>query len=290
MATQISNYINDLKRYNRRDNTLRFAFFTLTKAEEDIGKNLLEINNGDIEEWIFSLGVSPNTQLEYLSRMEGYYQWAIRKEFIIKNPIADLHKLIKNNPVKKHPALSPQQVRQLILSVGDIRRITILLVAYKTGLRKTELFNLTLDDIEMDNNKINIKERKGGKNGCYVFFDDECKNYLQAYLKIRKPKDSHERKLWLDDYGRRYQNPTAMTYPAIAAAKACGFKGVTLHSFRHFFTSHLNANRCHPKVIQILRADSNRNMVEYYTEFSEEQVKDEYMKCVSNLNLPRLNV
>jgi hypothetical protein len=40
MATQINNYVNDLKRYNRSDNTLRIVKFTLSKAEKDIGKNI----------------------------------------------------------------------------------------------------------------------------------------------------------------------------------------------------------------------------------------------------------
>ncbi len=292
MASQINAYLTDLKRYNRSLNTLRLATFTLQKAEKEIGKSLLEITNGEIENWILSLDVTPNTRLEYLSRLEQYYQWGIRKEHISKNPLGDLMQVIKRNETKRHPPLSPQQVRQLILSVGDIRRITLMLLVYKTGMRRSELYNLTIDEdvIEMDNNKINIKERKGGKKGLYVFFDDECKNYLQAYLKIRKPKNPQEKALFLDSFGRKVSTPETLASIVNDAAKASGYENVTLHSFRHFFTSHLNQNRCHPDIIRILRGDSEKSMVDYYTHWTEEQIKAEYLKCIPNLNLPRLNV
>ncbi len=292
MASQVSNYLNDLKRYNRRDNTLRIASFTLQKAEKEIGKNLLEVDNDEIESWVLSIDISPNSRLEYLSRLDQFYKWGIRKEHILKNPIGDMMQVIKRNPTKTHPPLNPQQVRTLIISLGDLRRIIVLLLAYKTGMRRNELYNLEVGEeiIDMDNQKINIKERKGGKTGKYVFFDDETKNYLQAYLMLRKPKNPKEKALFLDSHGYKITTQETLAKIASDAGKIAGFPEVTMHSFRHFFTSHLNANRCHPKVIQILRGDSNRSMVEYYTEFTEEQVKAEYLKCIPSLNLPRLNI
>lgn len=291
MASQISSYLNDLKRYNRREQTLRNADFTLHRAEREIGKSLLEVNNGEIEKWIFDADTTHNSKLAYLAELNSFYTWGIRKEHIAKNPIGDLMMVIKRNPTKIHPPLNPQQVKALIMSLGDLRRITILLLAYKTGMRRSELYNLTVDedDIEMNNNKINIKERKGGKAG-YVFFDDEAKEYLKAYLILRKPRNPKEKALFLDSYGRKFSTEDTLSRIAQDAAEASGFKDVTLHSFRHFFTSHLNMNRIHPKALQILRGDSNKNMIDYYTEAPEEWVKQEYLKCIPKLNLPRLNV
>jgi integrase/recombinase XerD len=198
--------------------------------------------------------------------------------------------VITPNEVKKHPAFTPEQVKQLIMTAGDIRRMTLMLVAYKTGLRRSELFNLTIDDIDIDNNRINVKIRKGGKKGLYAFFDDEAKNYLQAYLKIRKSKNPQERQLFLDAHGYKITQLETLSNiiePVIAVSP---FKEVTMHSFRHFFTSHLNMNRIHPKALQVLRGDSNRGMIDYYTEVTEEWVKAEYLKCIPKLNLPVLRV
>ncbi len=62
-------------------------------------------------------------------------------------------------------------------------------------------------------------------------------------------------------------------------------KAITPHVFRYAFTTHLAARRCHPKVIQMLRGDADRTMLDRYTQFTPEQVREEYLRAIPKLGV-----
>ena len=55
--------------------------------------------------------------------------------------------------------------------------------------------------------------------------------------------------------------------------------------FLGMHTTHLAGNRCHPKVIQMLRGDADRTMLDRYTQFTPEQVKGEYLRTIPKLGV-----
>lgn len=62
-------------------------------------------------------------------------------------------------------------------------------------------------------------------------------------------------------------------------------EAITPHVLSYAFTTHLSGNRCHPKVIQLLRGDADANMLDRYTQFTSEQVRQEYIRTIPKLGI-----
>ncbi len=102
----------------------------------------------------------------YFRALRTFFNWLEREELIIENPFKNLKppKIDK----KVIQALSPTEIDRLFKvcsrkSMLDVRNKAILSVFLDTGLRISELANLTLDDVNMDNASLFIRHGKGGK-------------------------------------------------------------------------------------------------------------------------------
>jgi integrase/recombinase XerD len=110
--------------------------------------------------------LSVTTQRRYLNTVQKFFAWLCRNNTIAANPACDLEL-----PRKKHQllprALSKDEV-WLLLAQPDIsdplgvRDRTILELLYSTGLRRTELIRLDVDDIEAERGVLLVRQGKGG--------------------------------------------------------------------------------------------------------------------------------
>ena len=64
----------------------------------------------------------------------------------------------------------------------------ILVLLYSTGIRRQELIDIRLDDIDFNNSRIFIRSVKGGKNR-FVKLHEIAEKYMLRYLKDWRPKD-----------------------------------------------------------------------------------------------------
>jgi len=110
--------------------------------------------------------VTSTTVNGYFRALRTFFNWLEREELIIENPFKNLKppKIDK----KVIQALSPTEIDRLFKvcsgkNVLDVRNRAILSVFLDTGLRISELANLTLDDVDMDNASLLIRHGKGGK-------------------------------------------------------------------------------------------------------------------------------
>ena len=96
---------------------------------------------------------SSTTVNDYFRAIRTFFNWLEREELIIENPFKNLKTPKVDNKVVQ--ALSPTEIDRLFKvcsgkSVLDVRNKAILSVFLDTGLRISELANLTLDDVDMD--------------------------------------------------------------------------------------------------------------------------------------------
>jgi integrase len=157
-------------------------------------------------------------------------------------------------------------------------------------MRAHELVQLSLDNINWQERRIRIPKRKGGSPGD-VYFDEECEKALKLWLSFRISKNG-ENAVFTSIRGNRIEQKTVSDMVKEASIKSGVGKdstdsseAVTPHVFRYAFTTHLAGNRCHPKVIQMLRGDADSNMLDRYTQFTPEQVKQEYLRAIPKLGI-----
>jgi integrase/recombinase XerD len=73
--------------------------------------------------------------------------------------------IVRPKKLKKLPvALSRQEILSILNNVSNIKHRTILLTAYSSGLRISEVLNLKIQDIDSANMRIKVRSGKGGKD------------------------------------------------------------------------------------------------------------------------------
>lgn len=141
-------------------------------------------------------------------------------------------------PKKLPVVLSKQEVRRLLVVPRLLKHRLVLGLLYGCGLRRFELLNIKLHDVDLDRRMLHIREGKGRKDR-YVPLGENLSRGLSTYINAEHPY------VWLingkDNKGQLGQFSTSGVQWIIkTAAKSAGIqKHVTSHVLRHTYATHL---------------------------------------------------
>ena len=140
---------------------------------------------------------------------------------------------------------------------------------YSAGLRRAELINLKINDIDSKRMVINIRAGKGNKDRISIL-SLAVLHDLRTYFKEWKP--TH----WLFEGagGGQYSSTSIRQIIKRAAAKAGIRQNITPHMFRHSFATHLLENGTDLRYIQTLLGHSSTKTTEVYTQVAINNIKD----------------
>lgn len=140
---------------------------------------------------------------------------------------------------KKLPVvLSYQEVRRLLIVPQLLKHRLILAMLYGCGLRRFELLNIKLPDVDLERKMLHIREGKGRKDR-YVPLGEHLVRGLTTYLDAERPY------VWLfngkNNQGQLQQfSTTGVQWVIKEAVKRAGIKKhVTSHVLRHTYATHL---------------------------------------------------
>lgn len=155
--------------------------------------------------------------------------------------------------------LSRSEVKAILEASKNLEHRTMIMTAYATGLRVSELTHLQVRDIDSDSMQIRVRDGKGGKDRC-VLLSPCLLKALRIYWKQYRPKT------WLfpgRDPDRPICQSTIRNALAKAAMTAHVTKHVTVHTLRHTFAVHLLEQGTHLRYIQELlgHADIRTTMI-----------------------------
>ncbi len=175
--------------------------------------------------------------------------------------------------------LSPREVDRLLASSpGDkpasVRNRTILETFYATGLRVSELAELTIDNLHFDAGYLRCIGK--GRKERIVPFSAGAANLLRQYLETVRPgwaKDSGVRCVFVTRTGRPLSRKTLWKMVKAHALKAGIAKSVSPHTLRHSFASHLLANGAPLRVIQEMLGHADIATTQIYTHVDSARLK-----------------
>jgi site-specific recombinase XerD len=156
--------------------------------------------------------------------------------------------------------LNIDEITRLIQSIDNLKHKTIVMLAYSSGLRLSELVNIKLTDIDRERMQIKVIQSKGKKDR-YTKLSNRFLIVLDSYLDRYKPRE------WLfEGFGsRNYSTRSIQHIVKLAAEKAGIKKHISVHTLRHSFATHLLENGTDLRYIQSMLGHDSSKTTEIYT-------------------------
>jgi integrase/recombinase XerD len=179
----------------------------------------------------------------------------------------------------------PMSVEEMgkLLSVPDpatadgVRDRAILELLYGAGLRISELTGLDVDDLDLEEGSVRVLG-KGGKER-EVPIGRYARDAAQAYLTRARPEfasSTSRAALFLNQRGGRLTRQSCGRI-LTRYAKAAGLdRGVTLHTLRHSFATHLLEGGADVRVVQELLGHASVATTQIYTLVTKEHLREVY--------------
>jgi integrase/recombinase XerD len=231
-----------------------------------------------------------NAYFASLSTFFDYLEHAgiLQKHEIGKFRKRYLRRYKKLHTPEKKQLISIDKMQELMESSVSLEHRTLMIFLAKTGIRRNELITLDISDISLESNTALLKPTPKRSNRL-IYFDDECKIFLEAYLNTRTDINPA---LFLSTTGERINRN--MVYKIITEyARKLGIhkstghvhEKFTPHCFRVWFTTHLRRSGMSKSFIQELRGDVRGEAIDIYDHIECDELKDAYMRHIPQLGL-----
>jgi len=168
--------------------------------------------------------------------------------------------------------LSLEEVTRLIDASGSLFERTLLMVLYGTGMRRSELARLKIDDIDSQRMVIHVVNGKGGKDRDLPL-SPKLLETLRAYWRWLKPETYLFPSRTLRDSEQPITDKTVWRACSEAARRAGIRKTVTPHLVRHSWATHLLEAGTDLRTIQLLLGHEDLEVTARYLHLSAQRLQ-----------------
>lgn len=234
-------------------------YFSHKSIDEITNDDLIKFNN----HYIITHHLSASYQNQIVNAVKLFFSKIENKKLnpeLIHRPKRP--KLLPN-------VLSKEEVKRILNTLSNIKHKAMLSLIYSCGLRRSELLNLKLTDIDSNRQLILVKQSKGKKDRI-VPLSNKVLILLREYFVVYKPKE------WLfegQDKINKYDEASLAAVLKQAVKKCKINKPVTLHWLRHSYATHLLENGTDLRYIQEILGHSRSTTTEIYTHVSNKSIQ-----------------
>ena len=254
-----SGYLELLRRKRYSQSTISaytnyFLDFMRYLATEDLDAINYQQINDYILELIEHKNISVSQQNQRINAIKFYFEKVLgrRKQYIrISRP---------RKESRLPTVLTLEEVERMLELTKNLKHKCILMTIYSGGLRRSELINLRIEDIDSKRMLIKVCRAKGKKDR-YTLLSERLLMELRKYYMEFHPG------YWLFE-GQKHGKYSATSVERIfqeAAKRARIVKYVTPHSLRHSFATHLLEQGTNLRYIQELLGHSSTKTTQIYT-------------------------
>ena len=228
------------------------------------------------------LGIQPRSQARILSGIRSFYHYLILEDYLQADP----SELLESPQTGLHlpEILTLEEIDTLIenidLSTNEGQRNrTILETLYSCGLRVSELCNLKLSDLYLEEGFIKV-EGKGSKQRL-IPISPRAIRELQLYFLDRNQisiKKDYEDYVFISKRGKNISRITVF-HVIKTLAEAIGMKRtISPHTFRHSFATHLLEGGANLRAIQCMLGHESIGTTEIYTHIDKNRLRSEIIE------------
>lgn len=250
-------------------------------GEQGLGP--VDVRHRDVRRYgagLSSAGAAPATVARKLAAIRGLYGFLVRTERAGSNP-AELVSSPKRGE-KLPSVLTTEQMRSLLERIPartplELRDRAMLELAYSCGLRCEEIVNLDLGALDFETEQLRVLG-KGSKERLLPV-GEPAQLALRRYLDKGRhalATDRREQALFLSKSGRRLSNSDVTRRLGLWTREAALAAGVSPHSLRHSFATHLLEGGADLRTIQELLGHASISTTQVYTRVDAARLRDTY--------------
>lgn len=260
-------YFNDLKVYMKYLEQKKI--FEVADITSDHIKEFLKVRNDDD---------TISTIAHNLTVVKNFHQYLLKRNLVSK----DVSFFVERPKLrKKIPKVLSQNDILVLLDIDlitefDYRNKAMLELMYGSGLRVSEIINLSINDIDFINCVIRVMG-KGSKER-EVPLGEYCLYYLNLYLEKRPHMLKKDRcdKLFLNNHGKGITRQGFFKILKDLLIKKGLNPDVSPHTLRHSFATHLLDRGADLRSIQEMLGHSDISTTRIYTHVSDDKVNKDY--------------
>lgn len=276
-------YLKDKYRRNLSPRTLLASAYSvrlfLVFLENNGHREILDLSRRDIEAYVEheqDRGLKARSIKSRLASLYAFLNFLVKSDVL--PPIILQRKIRVKTPSSLPRAIAFDDLAKFLTSISEIRDRAMIMLLLRTGMRIGELLALQVTDISIEEQKICIYIGEKNAQGRVVYFCDDAKEALLAWLRIRDPEEGS---LF---YGR---NGQPLSYAGARKSfqkhlKKSGLaaKGYSIHQLRHTFATELLNVGMRLEVLQQLLGHSTIEMTRHYARLTDKTREEEYFRAI----------
>jgi len=271
-ANTIASYMRDIR---------QFADWLRVSAGVEV-IDASQLNISDYFAHLQEMGRTGATVSRSLASLKNFYSYVVSSGFLEKTPVTEIK--IERGEKKLPQILTGREIELLLaqptcVDAKGYRDKAMLEVMYATGIRVTELIDLDIDDVNIDQGIIKCNSTKKSR---IIPLYPAAQKALSVYLKdIRDSMVATpgETALFVNINGARMSRQGFWKILKHYQETAHIEKEITPHTLRHSFAVHLLENGADLGSLQELMGHSDISSTQMYTHLINQKLKSVYEKC-----------
>jgi integrase/recombinase XerD len=241
--------LEELQRRNYSKNTARIYVHAVKELAEYFGCSPQKLGPDQIRAYQVHLAaekkLAPETVAQRAAALRFFFVKTLGRPYLPEQiPFPKV-------PRRLPTVLSQEEVQRMLECTMNLMHRAMLLTLYSTGLRRAELTQLKVEDI--DSKRMMIRVRKGkGSHDRDVPLSSKLLEVLRVYWRWKKPTTY----LFPSDYQKRAGQPVSdkvIWWLCKKAAREAGIhKRVSPHTLRHSYATHMLEAGADLRTIQVL--------------------------------------
>lgn len=248
---------------------------------------IVSISHLMVRSWIVQLkgdGLANASINRKISALKSFYKYLRRRSIVSASPLAKVQTLKKSKRLpafvstKKMEMLQEKTIMQ-DYDVASMRDQLVIDILYMTGMRRSELMNIRMDDIGHSRSEIKVVGKGNKQRNCPV--DDQLLKSIREYRAVLDdvfPDRGHDY-LIVTDKGKKAYAKLIFNIVSKALKKINGAERTSPHVLRHTFATHLSTNGAELNAVKDLLGHASLAATQIYTHNSIDRLMKEYRRA-----------
>lgn len=284
--SEFQDYLLNVRRYSSNTvSSYSFDICDFTKFIRGLGKIFKDIKVDDVKSWILDLTerqIGKRSIKRKMSSLKSFYAWMYLQKKVDSDPFEYVH-----SPKATHalPDFFSEKEINSLLAANEKRTDklkdrdqALLMLMFASGLRASEVVNLTFNQVDFDNRIMKVSG-KGNKDRLVPFTNSANESMLNYINGLRKDLLKEDTKyIFLNSQGNK-MTVRGLEYILDEIEAKTGLYGkIHPHMLRHSFATKMLNRGADLRTIQELLGHSSIETTSIYTHVAYENMKETYEK------------